>query len=90
MAWLERNAGDPIAARALLTAPRFLSGLIEYEEALVRGKMEKLALTPEVIDTKAQTIEAWQQVEAGRRAARHQIRERAARISSGPSKERVA
>jgi hypothetical protein len=75
--WLERNAGDPVIASALLTAPPFLSGLTEPELALVRGKIEKLALSPEMIEVRAKTMQAWQQVEAGQKAARHKIAERA-------------
>jgi hypothetical protein len=83
MLWLERNVGDPVAASALLTAPAFLSGLSDVELALVRSKVEALALTPEIIEAKAATMKAWEQVEAGRRAAHHKINERAGLTNSG-------
>lgn len=90
MRWLERNVGDPVAASALLTAPAFVSDLSDTELALVRSKVEALALTPEVIETKAATTKAWGQVEAGWRVARHKINERAGLASSGAPKAKVA
>ena len=48
--FLQQHGDDELVASALLTAPSFISNLSESEAALIRSKLEKLALSPEVIE----------------------------------------
>lgn len=49
MAFLEKNAGDPVVASAILTAPSFLSGLNDGELAPVKHKVER-HISPEIAE----------------------------------------
>jgi hypothetical protein len=83
MKWLSQHAIDTVICSALLTAPAYLSDLSEAEHALVKQRAEKLALTPEVIEAKALTEKALEQVERGWRVAISKIEGRAG-LSKNP------
>jgi hypothetical protein len=68
--FLQQHGDDVLVASALLTAPAWISNLSEGEAALLRSKMEKLALAPEVLEAKTQTAKALVAAEKGWRAAR--------------------
>jgi hypothetical protein len=73
MAFLEKHGGDPIVANAVLLAPPFLAGLSEHELALVRSKVERVALPPEIIEAKVAVAKALAEVERGWRLANDKI-----------------
>ena len=75
--FLQQHGDDVLTASALLTVPSWISNLSEAEAALVRSKMEKIALTPEVLEAKVATAKAQVAAEAGWRAAIVLIEERA-------------
>lgn len=76
MGFLEKNAGDPIVASAILTAPAFLSGLSDAELAMVKHKVEQ-HVSPEIAEARAATLKALEHAEAGWQKAMDEIGERA-------------
>jgi hypothetical protein len=76
MAFLEKHSSDPTVASAILLAPSFLSGLSEQELALVRSKIERVALPPDIIGAKAAVSNALAEVERGWRLAYEKIASR--------------
>jgi hypothetical protein len=76
MAFLEKHSGDPTGASAILLAPPLLSGLSEHELALVRSKIERVALPPEIIEAKDAVAKAIAEVERGWRLANDKIASR--------------
>jgi hypothetical protein len=83
MAFLQRHGGDPTVASAILLAPPFLSGLSDAELALVRSKIERVALPPEVIEAKAAVAKALAEVERGWLLANDKIASRGG-LEKGP------
>ena len=77
MAWLEKNAGDPIIASAILTAPAALCGLSEAELSLVKRKVEVHALGAEIAEARAATLKAMKEAEQGWQKAINKVGERA-------------
>ena len=67
--FLQQHGDDLLVASALLTAPPFISGLSEAETALIRSKMERIALAPEVLEAKDAVTKAMASAERGWRAA---------------------
>ena len=65
LAFLEKHASDPVVASALLTAPPFLSNLSEAEITLVKHKIEKAAISPEVAEARSATEKALRDAEHG-------------------------
>ena len=63
--FLQQHGDDVLVASALLTAPSWISNLSESELALIRSKLEKAALTPEVLEAKTQTAKALVACEKG-------------------------
>ena len=76
MAFLEKNATDPVVAAALLTAPPFLSGLSDAELALVKHKVEQ-HISPEIAEARNATLKAMREAEQGWQRAIAKIGERA-------------
>ncbi len=73
LAFLQKNAADPVVAAALLSAPPFLSGLSETELALLRIECEKKFLGPEIVEAKASVEKALADLQRGERAAKAKI-----------------
>ena len=65
LAFLNEHAGDPVIASAILTAPAFLSGLSNTERAVVKRRIEKHFISPEIADAKAATEKALAEAEHG-------------------------
>ena len=76
MGFLEKNASDPTVAAAILTAPKFLSGLNEAEFALVQHKVEQ-HISPEIAQARDATLTAMKEAETGWQRAIDKIGERA-------------
>lgn len=65
LAFLDKHAGDPVVASAVLSAPAFLSGLSDTEFAVVKSKIEKHFISAEITEAKAATEKAMQEAEQG-------------------------
>ena len=76
MAFLEKNATDPVMAAALLTAPPFLSGLSDAELALVKHKVEQ-HVSPEIAEARDATLRALKEAQVGWQRAIDKIGETA-------------
>jgi hypothetical protein len=76
MAFLEKNAADPVISSAILTAPAFLSGLSDAEIALVRRKVELLAVGSEALAARDAAVRALSECEQGWRHAIAQVAQR--------------
>ena len=74
--FLQKQGDDLLVASALLTAPPFISGLSEAEAALIRSKMERIALAPEVLEAKDAVTKAMASAERGWSAATRLVAER--------------
>ena len=76
LAFLDKHAGDPVVASAVMSAPVFLSGLTDVEFAVVKRKVEQHFVSPEIIDARADTEKALADAEAGWARAQRLIEER--------------
>jgi hypothetical protein len=76
MSFVEKYAGDPVVASAIMTAPLCLSGLSDAEVAMVRKKIES-HVDPRIIEAREQTTKALKETEAGWQRAQQLIAERA-------------
>ena len=76
MSFLEKNGADPTIASALLEAPAFLANLSDPEIALVKAKVEKMHLPPEIVQAKAKVTRALAELERSFRAAQALIAQR--------------
>jgi hypothetical protein len=76
MSFLEKRGDDPVVASALLEAPAFLSGLSDAEITLVRHKIEKKHLSPEIVEAKNKITSALDELERGHRAASSLVMQR--------------
>jgi hypothetical protein len=65
LSFLEKHASDKMVASALLTAPGFLSGLSEAEIGMVRSKVEKDALSPEIVKARTEVENALREAKVG-------------------------
>jgi len=76
LTFFQKHSGDPLVASALLTAPSFISGVTESEAAMLRSKMEKVGLSPEVLEARDATQKALADTERSWRQAMNMISER--------------
>jgi hypothetical protein len=63
--FLTKHGDDPLVASALLLAPPFLSNITDAEAAMIRAKMERIALSPEIIEARDATSKALAAAEKG-------------------------
>jgi hypothetical protein len=75
MGFLEKNAGDPRVASAVLSAPLCLTGLDAAELALVKQRVEQ-HLSPEIANARNITLKAMGEAEQGWQRAIKAIAER--------------
>ena len=85
MAFLEKNGADARVASALLEAPAFLSGIGNAELALIKAKVEKQCLSPEIVEAKAKVEKALAELERAPQAASSMIASRAGMNGTTPS-----
>jgi hypothetical protein len=69
MRFLEKHGSDIAVASSLFEAPAFLSGVTDAELALVRHKIEAAHLPAEVVEARAKTSRAWEELERAARLA---------------------